>query len=64
MQLGIGSLKVASGDSSFANTKNCAQFFTPRPHAPRHSELPAGHATELVASRLSAYVFTPSGTSY
>jgi len=51
--------EVASGDSSFANAKNCAQFFTPGPQKLRLSEFPAGHATELVTSRLSVQRYIP-----
>ncbi len=50
-------MKVASGDISFANIKNCAQFFIPGPQSFGRSSLPAGHATEVVTSRLSGIAF-------
>jgi len=56
----INSSKVASGDISFANAKNCAQFFTPGSQSPGHSRLPAGHATEKVTSRLTGYELMPN----
>ncbi len=55
--------EVASGDISFANAKNCAQFFTPRPQSLRPTELPAGHATEKCTSRLIGHELVPSGDS-
>ncbi len=48
-------LKVASGDISFTNAKNCAQFFTPCPQSFGLS-LSAGHASEKCASRLVFYL--------
>ena len=55
-KLGI-QYEVASGDTSFANVKNCAQFFSPSPQSPGRSRLPAGHATEVVTSRLVFSVY-------
>ena len=49
--------EVASGDISFANAKNCPQFFTPSPQEFRHSEFPAGHATVMTTSRLDFMYF-------
>ncbi len=50
-------MKVASGDISCANAKNCAQFFTPCPQSFGRSSLPAGHATEKYTSRLVGIEF-------
>jgi len=56
MQRSLVNNKVASGDISFTNAKNCAQFFTPGPQSLGLSELPAGHVPEVVTSRLKECV--------
>ncbi len=48
----MDTFKVASGDTYSANAKNCAQFFTPCPQSSEPFGLPAGHATEIITSRL------------
>ena len=81
--------QVASGDISFANATNCAQFLSysfvhhkltfgsllpvshedflsqnlSDPQSFRHSEFPAGHATEIVTSRLIEYELMQSTTN-
>ncbi len=58
----MGTFKVASGDISSANAKNCAQFFTLGPHAPEHFGFPAEYAPEKCNSRLVGYGLMPRST--